>query len=583
MALPAQDIRFCAESKVGSTFYGVNAKWLAVARGDEPADLVISGGRGFSVFTREWVDVGVALVDGYVVGLGDYDGRQRIDAEGAYLVPGFIDAHVHIESSKLMLDQFSRAVLPHGTTAVVADPHEIANVLGTDGVHWFLDVCDDIPLDVFVMAPSCVPASPLESPRRPFSLGDLEGLLRRRRTIGVAEMMNFPGVIAGQAGELAKLQTGLTEHIDGHAPGVRGRPLNAYVAAGIYSDHECATYEEALEKRRLGMWVMLREGSAARNLVDLLPLVREYGPDRCMFCTDDREPVFLVEEGHIDQMVRTAVQHGVRPEDALVMATLHPAQYHGLRHLGAIAPGYQADILFLDDLRSFKPRLVLKRGAKPVHRPVETPEWVRQTVNIAPIGDASFEVKGPAHRIRVIRVVLGQLVTGCELKEPTVRDGRLVADPARDLVKIAVVERHNATGRIGVGFATNVGLRRGAFASTVAHDAHNVVVLGVDDADMIRCVRRLAEIGGGIVVVEGGEVKGELHLPVAGLMSDAPLAEVHRRLADMEQTLRANGVAWDAPFMCLSFLALSVIPELKITDRGLVDVGRSQLVPLAVD
>jgi len=561
----------------------VNAKWLAVARGDEPADLVISGGRVFSVFTREWLDVGVALVDGYVVGLGDYDGRQRIDAEGAYLVPGFIDAHVHIESSKLMLDQFSRAVLPHGTTAVVADPHEIANVLGTDGVHWFLDACDHIPLDVFVMAPSCVPASPLESPRRPFSLGDLEGLLRRHRTIGVAEMMNFPGVIAGQAGELAKLQTGLTEHIDGHAPGVRGRPLNAYVAAGIYSDHECATYEEALEKRRLGMWVMLREGSAASNLVDLLPLVREYGPDRCMFCTDDREPVFLVEEGHIDQMVRTAVQHGVRPEDALVMATLHPAQYHGLRHLGAIAPGYQADILFLDDLRSFKPRLVLKRGAEPVHRPVETPEWVRQTVNIAPLEDASFEVKGPAHRIRVIRVDPGQLVTGCELTEPTVRDGRLVADPARDLVKIAVVERHNATGRIGVGFATNVGLRRGAFASTVAHDAHNVVVLGVDDADMIRCVRRLAEIGGGIVVVEGGEVKGELPLPVAGLMSDAPLAEVHRRLADMEQTLRANGVAWDAPFMCLSFLALTVIPELKITDRGLVDVARSQLVPLAVD
>lgn len=563
--------------------YGVNAKWLAVARGDEPADLVITGGRVFSVFTREWLDVGVALVDGYVVGLGDYEAKQRMDAQGAYLVPGFIDAHVHIESSKLMLDQFSRAVLPHGTTAVVADPHEIANVLGTDGVHWLLDACDHVPLDVFVMAPSCVPASPFESPRRPFSLGDLEGLLRRHRTIGVAEMMNFAGVIAGRAGELGKLQTGLTEHVDGHAPGVAGRPLNAYVAAGIHSDHECATYDEALERRRLGMWVMLREGSAARNLVDLLPLVREYGPDRCMFCTDDREPVFLVEEGHIDQMVRIAVEHGLRPEDALVMATLHPAQYHGLRHLGAIAPGYQADILFLDDLRSFKPRLVLKRGAEPVHRPVETPEWVRHTVNIAPIEEASFEVRGPAHLIRVIGVVPGQLVTGCELMEPAVRDGRLVADPARDLVKIAVVERHNATGRVGVGFATNVGLKRGAFASTVAHDAHNVVVLGVDDADMTRCVRRLAEIGGGVVVVEGGEVKGELPLPVGGLMSDAPLPEVHRRLADMEQTLRDIGVAWDAPFMCLSFLTLSVIPELKITDRGLVDVGRSQLVPLVVD
>jgi adenine deaminase len=579
----AQDTWPCAEIKLAVTLYGVNARWLAVARGDEPADLVIRGGRVFSVFTKDWLRTAVAIVDGHVVGLGEYEGHQHIDAGGAYLVPGFIDAHVHIESSKLMLDQFSRAVLPHGTTAVVADPHEIANVLGTDGVHWLLDACEEIPLDVFVMAPSCVPASPLESPHRPFNLGDLEGLLRRHRTIGVAEMMNFPGVIAGQQGELGKLQTGLTEHIDGHAPGVRGRPLNAYVAAGIYSDHECSTYEEALEKRHLGMWVMLREGSAARNLVDLLPLVKQHGPERCMFCTDDREPVSLVEEGHIDQMVRIAVEHGVSPADALVMATLHPAQYHGLRHLGAIAPGYQADILLLDDLRSFKPRLVLKKGAEPVHRPVETPEWVRRSVNIAPIDEAHFEVKGPARRIRVMGVVPGQLVTGCELMEPTTRDGRLVADVARDLVKIAVVERHHATGRVGVGFATHVGLQRGAFASTVAHDAHNIVVLGVDDADMTRCVRRLAEIGGGIVVVEGGEVKGELPLPVAGLMSDAPLAEVHTRLAAMERVLHANGVAWDAPFMCLSFLALSVIPELKITDRGLVDVGRSQVVPLAVD
>lgn len=554
-----------------------------MARGDEPADLVISGGRVFSVFTREWLDVGVAVAGGHVVALGDYEGRKRIDAQGAFLVPGFIDAHVHIESSKLMLDQFSRAVLPHGTTAVVADPHEIANVLGTDGVHWLLDACEEIPLDVFVMAPSCVPASPLESPRRPFSLGDLEGLLRRHRTIGVAEMMNFPGVIAGHPGELAKLRTGLTEHIDGHAPGVRGRPLNAYIAAGIYSDHECSTFEEALEKRRLGMWVMLREGSAARNLVDLLPLVKRYGPERCMFCTDDREPVSLVDEGHIDQMLRIAVEHGVSPEDALVMATLNPAQYHGLRHLGAIAPGYQADILFLDDLRTFKPRLVLKRGAEPVYRPVETPEWVRRSVSIGPIDEAAFEVRGPARHIRVMGIVPGQLVTGCEVMEPTVRDGRLVADPARDLVKIAVVERHHATGRMGIGFATNVGLKRGAFASTVAHDAHNIVVLGVDDADMTQCVRRLAEIGGGIVVVEGGAVKGELRLPVAGLMSDAPLAEVHGTLAAMEAVLRANGVAWEAPFMCLSFLALSVIPELKITDRGLVDVGSSQVVPLVVD
>ncbi|HEV2141372.1 MAG TPA: adenine deaminase [Candidatus Dormibacteraeota bacterium] len=561
----------------------MSARRLAVARGDEPADLVLTGGRVFSAFTREWMDTDVAIADGFVAGLGDYKGREQLDVRGAYVVPGFIDAHVHIESSKLMVDQFSRAVLPHGTTAVVADPHEIANVLGTDGVHWLLDACDRVPLDVFVMAPSCVPASPLESPRRPFTEGDLAGLLRRHRTIGVAEMMNFPGVIAGRPAELAKLETGLTSHVDGHAPGVRGRALNAYIAAGIGSDHECSTLDEALEKRRLGMWIMLREGSAARNLVDLLPLVLRHGPDRCMFCTDDREPVFLVDEGHIDQMLRVAVEQGVPAEDALVMATLHPAQYHGLPHLGAIAPGYQADIVILEDLRTFRPRRVLKRGAEPVHEPIEIPEWVRQTVNIGPLGDHSLTVRGPARHIRVMRVIPGQLVTGNEVIEPSTHDGELVADPKRDLVKIAVIERHHATGRVGVGFATNVGLRAGAFASTVAHDAHNVIVLGVDDADMLLCVRRLAEIGGGVVVADHGEVKGELALPVAGLMSDAPLGAVHEELLGLEKILRSKGVTWDAPFMCLSFLALSVIPELKITDRGLVDVNRFELVPLRVD
>jgi adenine deaminase len=559
------------------------ARRLAVARGDEPADLVLTGGKVFSVFTREWLDADVAIADGFIAGLGSYDGNDKVDVRGAYLVPGFIDAHVHIESSKLMVDQFSRAVLPHGTTTVVADPHEIANVLGTDGVHWLLDACDNVPLDIFVMAPSCVPASPLESPRRPFTQGDLAGLLRRSRVIGVAEMMNFPGVIAGSPGELAKLSTGLTDHVDGHAPGVHGRALNAYIAAGIASDHECATYDEALEKRRLGMWVMLREGSAARNLVDLLPLVRELGPERCMFCTDDREPVFLVDEGHIDQILRVAVEHGVRAEDALVMATLNAAQYHGLTHLGAIAPGYQADIAVLDDLRSFKPRLVLKRGMEPAHEPVDIPEWVRQTVNLGPLADDCLAVRGPARHVRVIRVIPGQLITEVEVIEPTARNGELVADPARDLVKIAVLERHHATGRVGVGFATNVGLQKGAFASTVAHDAHNLVVMGVDDRDMMACVRRLAEIGGGIVVADDGEVRGELALPVAGLMSDAPLGAVHEEMLSLERILRHNGVGWDAPFMCLSFLALSVIPELKITDRGLVDVNRFEIVPLKVD
>jgi adenine deaminase len=561
----------------------IDARWMAAARGDEPADLVLVGGRVLSVFTKEWLDVDVAIVDGRVVGLGRYDGRERIDVSGAYLVPGFIDAHMHIESSKLMVDEFSRAVLAHGTTAVIADPHEIANVLGTEGIEWLLDCCDGLPLDVFIMASSCVPASQFESPRRPFSTGDIEALLRRPRVIGIAEMMNFPGVIAGQDSELAKLSTGLTDHVDGHAPGVRGPALNAYLAAGIGSDHESTTFEEALEKRRLGMWVMLREASIARNLRDLLPLVKRYGTERCMFCTDDREPDFIVEEGHINQMVRVAVEEGISPEDAVIMATLNPATYHRLWRLGAIAPGYQADILVLDDLRSFKPRQVLKRGVPPGAVKLEVPAWVRQTVNVAPLDADSFRIPAGPKKVRVIRIIPSQLLTGADVVEPSVNDGWVVADPARDLVKIAVVERHHATGRIGLGLATNLGLKRGAFASTVAHDAHNIVVLGVDDQDMEACVTRLAEIGGGVVIADGGRVVEELSLPVAGLMSDRPLAEVHDRMRSMEHRLATMGVTMAAPFMTLSFLALSVIPELKITDRGLVDVARFELVPLGVE
>jgi len=556
---------------------------MAVARGDEPADLVLAGGHVLSVFTKEWLDVDVAVVDGHVVGLGRYEGREKLDVSGKYLVPGFIDAHMHIESSKLMLDEFSRAVLAHGTTAVVADPHEVANVLGTDGIHWLLDCCDNVPLDVFVMASSCVPASSFESPRRPFTPGDIESLLRRHRTIGVAEMMNFPGVIAGAESELAKLQTRLTDHVDGHAPGVRGPRLNAYLAAGIRSDHESTTFEEALEKRRLGMWVMLREATGARNLKDLLPLVKRYGTNQCMFCTDDREPDFIVEEGHINQMVRVAVEEGVSPEDAVVMATINPAMYHRLWRLGAVAPGYQADILVLDDLKSFRPSLVLKRGVPPLFTRLDVPEWVRQTVNLGLVDETSFRIPAGPKKIRVIRVIPAQLLTGEDTVAPCVRDGQLVADTAHDLVKIAVLERHHATGRVGLGFATNVGLKRGAFASTVAHDAHNVVVLGVDDRDMAACAARLAEIGGGIVIAEGGKAVEELPLPIAGLMSDRPLAEVHERLRSMERRLAAMGSMMASPFMTLSFLALSVIPELKITDRGLVDVGRFELVPLGVE
>jgi adenine deaminase len=554
---------------------------LAVARGDEPADLVVRGARVLSVFTREWLEADVAVVDGYVAGLGQYEGAQTLDAAGRYVVPGFVDAHMHLESSKLLVDEFARLVLPFGTTAVVADPHEIANVLGTDGVHWLLDVCGRIPLDVWFMASSSVPASEYESPRRALTTGDLDALLRRRRVIGLAEMMNFPGVVAGAEHELAKLE--LAQHVDGHAPGVLGRELNAYVAAGIRSDHEAYSVEEGRERLRAGMWLLIREASAARNLHALLPLLAEYGPSRIAFCTDDREPEHISDDGHINGMVRDAVAFGIPPEDALVCATLNPALWHGLSHLGAVAPGYQADLLVLGDLERFVPDLVLKSG-KPVDEipPAEVPDWVRHTVRIGALGPEVFRIPWSGGKARVIGLVPGQIVTEALVEEPTVRAGEIVADPARDLAKIAVVERHLGTGRTGLGLVRGFGLQRGAIASTVAHDAHNVVVVGMSDSAMAVAVRRLANIGGGIVVVDGAQVLAELPLPVAGLLSDAPLGEVVSRSRATVAAARELGCTVEAPFQLLSFLALSVIPSLKLTDRGLVDVDRFELVPLAV-
>ena len=558
---------------------------IAVARGDEAPDLVIAGARVFSVFTREWLELDVAVAGGRIAGLGSYDGGERVDAGGRWLVPGFVDAHVHIESSKLTPAEFARAVVPHGTTAVVTDPHEVANVLGREGVEWMLDASEDLPLDVFVMAPSCVPASHFESPMRPLEPADMEAILRHPRALGVAEMMNFPGVIAGVPEVLARLD--LSDHVDGHAPGVVGRALDAYVAAGIRSDHEATTLAEALEKRRRGMWVLIREASNARNLVDLLPLVREHGPEHCAFCTDDREPDFLFRDGHIDQMCRVAVAEGIAPEAALLMATLHPARCHGLLDRGAVAPGSRADLVLLDDLSSFRPARVYKDGrlvavdgrCEPFARPA-VPERVLRTMRAAPVGPDTFAIPA-ADRVRVIETIPGQLMTNAREEEPATRDGRVVADAGRDLAKIAVIERHHATGRVGLGLVRGFGLRAGAFASTVAHDAHNLVVVGMFDEDMAACASRLQEIGGGIVVSRDGAVRGELALPVAGLMSEEPVEDVVAALEALQVMLREQGVGDGAPFMTLSFLALSVIPALKITDRGLVDVERFELVPLA--
>src|SRR3954447_20750613 len=560
------------------------ARRIAVARGDEPADLVVRGGRVLSVFTREWLEVDVAVADGFVAGLGLYEGAETIDASGRYVVPGFVDAHLHLESTKLLPDEFARLLLPLGTTACVADPHEIANVLGTDGVHWLLDGCAELPLDVYFMASSCVPASIFESPRRSLSPGDLEGLLRRRRVIGLAEMMNFPGVIGADEHELAKLPLRRAAHVDGHAPGVAGRALQAYAAAGIRSDHEAVTPEEGRERLQAGMWLLIREASGARNLDALLPLVAELGPTRMAFCTDDREPEHVAEEGHINSMVRRAVAAGIAPEDALVLATINPSLWHGLREHGAVAPGYKADLLLLPDLEHFEPELVLKSGRRlgEIARP-EVPDWVRHSVRIGHVGRDELELPrtgtGP---VRVIGVVPDQIVTARLEAEPKVEAGRIVADPERDLAKIAVVERHLGTGRVGAGLVRGFNLRSGAIATTVAHDAHNVVVVGVDDDDMLRAIQRLTELGGGVVAVEDRGVRAELALPVARLLATASADEVVAATESSLAAARAIGCELNSPFQTLSFLALSVIPALKITDRGLVDVDRFELVPLEI-
>ena len=559
------------------------ARRLAVARGDEPADLVVRGGRVLSVFTREWLDVDVAVADGVVAGLGAYDGREVLDASGSYVVPGFIDAHMHLESPKLMADEFARLVLPLGTTAVVADPHEIANVLGVDGVHWLLDATSGLQLDVYFMASSCVPASPFESPRRALTAGDLESLMRRRRVLGLAEMMNFPGVVAGSPEELEKLALEGARHVDGHAPGVLGRDLQAYAAAGIRSDHEALTVEEGRERLRAGMWLLIREASMARNLHALLPLVEEYGPWRIAFCTDDRDPDHIADSGHVNDMVREAVAAGIAPEDALVMASHHPALWHGLQQHGAIGPGYHADLLLLPDLVSFQPTTVLKRGGPIEEAPrVEIPEWVRQSVRIAPLGPADLAIPWTDGNVRAIGLIEDQVVTESLVREPVVEGGYAVASSEHDLAKIAVVERHLATGRVGLGFVTGSGLARGALASTVAHDAHNLVVVGMSDPDMTFAVERLAELGGGIVAVEEGRVVAECPLPIAGLLSDAPLADVVAQSRACNDAAHALGWKGATPFLTLAFLALSVIPHLKITDQGLVDVDRFEIVPLAV-
>jgi adenine deaminase len=564
---------------------------IAVARGDEPADLVLAGGRVLSVFTGELLGADVAIAGGHIAGLGRYQGRQVQDVSGLVLLPGFIDAHMHLESTKLMVDSFAAAVLPCGTTAAVIDPHEIANVFGVRGVHALLSAAARVPLDYFVMVPSCVPASRFESSGATVDAGGVAELLAGEPSaIGLAEVMDFPGVVAGAPDVLDKLLAARRagRHADGHAPGLSGPALNAYLAAGIQSDHECTSCAEALEKRRLGMWIMIREGSAARNLEALLPLVREFGPANCLLCTDDREPDELLESGHINAILRKAVALGCAPADAVVMATLHPARYHRLDGLGAVAPGYLADIVAVPDLTGFRPALVYKRGrlvaaggkAAAIPR-VTAPGWMRGSVHLPAVGAAALRIPAASGPVRVIEVRPGELVTRMRVLPAPRRGGEIAADPSRDLLKAAVLERHHGTGRIGLGLVTGFGLRRGALASTVAHDAHNVVAVGADDADMAAAVGRLAELGGGQVAVADGRVLAEVPLPIGGLLSDRRAGDVAAQVRCLREAGNALGSQLPAPFMTMSFLALSVIPQARLTDRGLLDTVSFSLVPVS--
>ena len=559
---------------------------IAVAHGDEPADLLLKNARLVNVLAGEIHATDIALYRGQVAGLGSYEARETVDLDGRFVCPGFMDAHVHLESSMVQPSEFARAVVPHGTTTVICDPHEIANVLGLDGVRYILQASDGLPLQVYVMAPSCVPATHMETAGAELSAEDIEQLWAYPRVIGLGEMMNFPGVLFRVAPVLDKIKAAGSRPIDGHAPGLAGRDLNAYVAAGIRSDHESTELEEAREKLRRGMHLMIREGTTARNLRALLPVVTAANARFCHFCTDDRHPDTLLSEGHIDDLVRKAIAWGLDPVTAVQMATINTAEYFGLREVGAVAPGYRADLLVLDDLEAVtvaqvyaggqlvaeKGNFLLERGQLP-HVPVQPSMHV-------PLSAIDLEIPASGSLARVIGVIPEQIVTEDLRLAPTTEDGLVVSDPQRDLLKIAVVERHHGTGHVGLGLVKGVGLKRGAIASSVAHDSHNIVAVGATDKEIKAAVKAVVEMGGGQVVLDGGEVLAACALPIAGLISDRPLEEVRDQVEALTEAARALGCALPDPLMTLSFLALPVIPALKLTDRGLVDVNAFDLVPL---
>jgi adenine deaminase len=567
---------------------------LAVARGEAEADLVLRNARVVSVFTGEVYRADVAVFGGRVAAVspGDtnYRGREEIDLRGEYLAPGFIDAHVHIESSLMLPAEYANAVLPCGTTTVVTDPHEIANVHGLDGVRFMLEASEGLALRVYVMLSSCVPATNMETSGARLGPEDLATLLDHPRVLGIAEMMNYPGVAGGDLDMLAKATLGHRAgvRVDGHAPLVGGRTLQAYVAAGVTSDHESVSAEEALEKLRNGVQLLIREGSTARNLDALLPVVDERTARFCSWATDDKQPDDLKRDGHIDHIIRRAVAQGLDPITAIQMASINTARHYGLNDTGAVAPGYRADLVTFADLNDLRVsrtfaggRLVAQNGRTLVSQANTTVPPRNNMLGGEFLTQRSFriEANGSA-QARVIGVLPDQIVTRSLIDTVPVRNGVVTADTERDILKIAVIERHSGSGHIGLGLVHGIGLREGAIASSIAHDSHNLVVVGAADVDMLAAARAVFDMGGGVAAARGGQVIASLPLPVAGLMSDRPVAEVREGMRGLLDAAASLGCRLANPFMQMAFLALPVIPELKLTDLGLVDVEKFDFVSL---
>jgi len=557
---------------------------IAVARGEAPADLVLKNAHIVNTFTGEIEKASVAVHQDRIAGVGDYRrGKEVLDLEGAYLCPGLIDGHVHPESSYLHPAEYARAVVPHGTTTIITDLHEIANVAGLEGLRFFLRWSKRLPLDLFLLAPSCVPATPLETAGACLGPQEIKRALGWKGVLGLGEMMNFPGVLAGDSQVLEKLSAAQGKVRDGHAPGLGGKDLNAYVASGISSDHETTTYEEGQEKLRRGMWLMIREGSSEKNLEALLPLVTDSTYHRCLLVVDDRTCGDLLREGDMDAVVRRAIALGLDPVRAATLATLNPARRFGLEGYGAIAPGYIANLITVGDLKQFRVDLVFHHGRLVARegRPLFSPRPGRALASTMKVRPFSIEdLKLPASRapLPVIQVIPGQILTRKAALPLKTEGGEIVPDLERDILKAVVVERHRATGNIGLGLVKGFGLREGALASSVAHDSHNIVAVGASDADLYAAVQEVIRLGGGLVVAKGGKALASLPLPIAGLLSDLPLEEVVARLEALQALARGMGCPLPSPFATLSFVALPVIPQLRLTDKGLVDVDGFRLI-----